>query len=226
MYIITMAIGIGLWVWLFWTYLAILPAPVGAQCTFLKDGLCATFSADPFSIIITFWTALQLVWVTMLLTVQLLQVARGLTTYEAMNPNKPRGPINQAAMSFVATGDVSMSSAQVDAGGRGPDPTGERPHNHAHHSALDAWKRLLGIDTFMAVVGGGGSQRQRTAVNRNPFSKGCFTNCADFWADDTPIFGSRETGQAKFGGERVDYHSMYEVPAGAGYVAVHGDDHV
>jgi len=144
-----------------------------------------------------------------------------------MTGHKPHGHANQAAMSFITTGDPSMSSAQISASERGPDPAVERPHNHARHGAFDAWKRLLGIDTFMTVaVGGRGAPGQRTTVNRNPFSKGCFTNCADFWADDTPIFGSRDTGQAKLGGERVDYTSMYEVPAGAGYVPVHGDDDV
>jgi len=203
---------------------------VNAQCTFLKDELCATLNSDPFSIILTIWTSLQLVWVVMLLTVQLLQVGRGLTTYEAMSPNKPYGGhANQAALSFITTGDPSMQSAQISAGDRGPDPAVGPGHGHGHRhgGALEAWKRLLGIDTFMTVaVGGRGSNRQRHHVSRNPFSKGCVTNCADFWSDETPIFGSRETGLAKLGGERVDYNSMYEVPDSMGYVAVHGDDDV
>jgi len=138
-------------------------------------------------------------------------------------------------MSFITTGDPSMSSAQITSANRGPDPAAhEDPHaGHNHppgqhpHGALDAWKRLLGVDTFMAVaVHGRGAQQGQQQINRNPFSKGCITNCKDFWADETPLFGSREGGVARLGGERVDYNHMYEVPAGMGYIAVNAEDEV
>jgi hypothetical protein len=218
------------------TDLSTVPPPINPQCTFLKEDMCATYNSDPFSIILTIWTTMQLVWVTMLLTVQLLQIARGLTTYEAMVGHKPHSHAGQAAMSFVTTGDTSMTSAQITSADRGPDPAAshdhsEPGHSHAGHShahgggMLEAWKRLLGVDTFMAVaVHGRGAQQNRQQVNRNPFSKGCMTNCKDFWADETPVFGSREAGVARLGGERVDYNRMYEVPAGMGYVAVNNAD--
>lgn len=220
------------------TDLSVLSPPINPQCTFLKAELCATYDSDPFSIIITIWASLQLVWVIMLLTVQLLQIARGLTTYEAMHGSKPHSSAAQAGMSFITTGDPSMSSAQITSANRGPDPAA--PHNHSGHGhshaghshgggVFAAWKRLLGVDTFMAVaVHGRGAAKQNSnqqqQAGRNPFSKGCLTNCKDFWADDTPVFGSREVGVAKLGGERVDYSRMYEVPGGMGYAAVSSVD--
>ncbi|KAF2665673.1 palmitoyltransferas-like protein akr1 [Microthyrium microscopicum] len=234
LYIFSCALGILYWDWLAWTYFTVLPKPLEAKCTFLNDELCATYNSDPFTVILTIWATLQLVWVSMLLIVQLLQIARGLTTYEAMAPkHASHSPMGQSAMSFVTTGDPSLSSAQISATDRGPDPAvppanATNAHNHAHHGGLlDTWKRLLGIDTFVAVaLHGRGSPEASRQINRNPFSKGCFTNCADFWQDDTPYFGSRESGQAKLGGERVDYSAMYDLPAGPGYMAVGTDDDV
>jgi palmitoyltransferase ZDHHC13/17 len=168
----------------------------------------------------------------MLLTVQLLQIARGLTTYEAMQPSKPTSPAAQQLTSFVTTGDPSLSTAGLGAGNRGPDPAasggaaGGHDHPHKHRGPLEAWKKLLGVDTFVAVAlhGRGTPQANAAARYRNPFSRGCVTNCKDFWADEGPLFGSRESGTARFGGETVDYTSMYEVPQGMGYAPVQGDE--
>jgi palmitoyltransferase ZDHHC13/17 len=164
----------------------------------------------------------------MLLTVQLLQIARGLTTYEAMQPAKPSSHLAQELTSFVATGDPSLSTAGLGSGNRGPDPAAPSGHDHPHPhpGPLEAWKRLLGVDTFVAVAlhGRGSPQANTAARYRNPFSRGCVTNCKDFWADDGPLFGSRESGTARFGGETVDYTSMYEVPQGMGYAPVQGDE--
>jgi palmitoyltransferase len=189
-------------------------------CTFISPGVfCATLQADPFTLIITLWTGLQLVWVAMLLTVQLLQIARGLTTYEAMTPPKPlahRGP------ALVTTTDANLSTPSGSAAAADP----HAGHNHGpgghKHGPLDAWKRLLGVDTFMAVAvqGRGAKQGPRSAVLRNPFSRGFLTNCSDFWVSGEPWFASQEQGAARLGGERVNYTDMYEVPSAPGYVAV------
>lgn len=37
------------------------------------------------------------------------------------------------------------------------------------------------------------------------------TNCKDFWCDGQPVFGKREGGFARLGGERVDYTRLYDV---------------
>lgn len=47
---------------------------------------------------------------------------------------------------------------------------------------------------------------------RNPFSKGCVTNCKDFWLDPAPVFGKGQIGHGMLGGEVVNYARMYESP--------------
>jgi palmitoyltransferase ZDHHC13/17 len=200
-----------------------IPPSTDETCTFISTGpFCNTLKADPFTLIITLWTALQLIWVSMLLTVQLLQIARGLTTYEAMTPPKP---LAHRGAPLVTTTDASMSSE----GGSAAAAAAADPHaGHNHgpgghkHGPLEAWKRLLGVDTFMAVAvqGRGATQGPRSAVLRNPFSRGFLTNCSDFWISGEPWFASQEQGASRLGGERVNYTDMYEVPNAPGYVAV------
>lgn len=175
-------------------------------------------------LIITLWAALQLVWVAMLLTVQLLQIARGLTTYEAMTPPKPS--LAHRGAPAVVTGAPDLSPA----GGSSSQPADPHAgHNHGpgghKHGPLEAWKRLLGVDTFVAVAvqgRGGGKPQQgaRSAVVRNPFSRGVLANCSDFWLSGEPWFASQEQGAARLGGERVNYTDMYEAPSAPGYVPV------
>jgi hypothetical protein len=172
----------------------------------------------------------------MLAIVQLLQIARGLTTYEAMNIHKHggshghghghgHGHAGDGLTSFITTGNTSMETAQLTSGDRGPNPV-VPAHPHPHKGGcLESWKRLLGIDTFIAVAlhGQGSVQARQNRANRNPFSRGILQNCADFWYDGAPIFGSRETGATKLGGERVDYTMLYEAPV-SGYVPIGADE--
>lgn len=203
-----------------------MPPRASDYCTIIQPGaLCSTLNADPFTLIITLWTGLQLVWVAMLLTVQLLQIARGLTTYEAMTPPKPLKQSDAASANFVTGGDANMTATDPHAGhnhGPGGHDHGPGGAGGAHkHGPLDAWKRLLGVDTFMAVaVQGRGSKQARSSVFRNPFSRGFLTNCSDFWANGEPWFASQDGGAARLGGERVNYTEMYEVPSAPGYVPV------
>jgi hypothetical protein len=181
----------------------------------------------------------------MLLIVQLLQIARAMTTYEAMTVHKVGGgldhhghshgpgppPASERLTSFLTTGAPDMAAGSIDAANRGPDPAAAGAHRPPQRaSCLQTWYRLLGIDTFMATAFGkrDGHSHAAPAANRNPFSRGCFQNCADFWYDDSPVFGSRENGFAKLGGAKVDYTTMYDLPAGGrgsgGYVAVADED--
>lgn len=125
---------------------------------------------DPFTIVLTIWAAFQLTWVTMLLCVQLLQVARNLTTYESMRGHLHSGTTADAINSFVTTGDTSQDVAAGNAPttgfGSGQD-IGEAStaHRHQPHSIWDQWKRLLGIDSFVQTalqgVAGGSAEEAR-----------------------------------------------------------------
>jgi hypothetical protein len=189
--------------------------PKEVQCSMISEDLCKILNKDPFTIVLSIWAAFQLTWVTMLLCVQLLQVARNLTTYESMRGHLHSNTPADALNSFVTTGDTSQdvagNSSATNGFGSGQD-TGDAPRpQQPKHSILDQWKRLLGLDTFVATAlqGSQAGQRQQRG---NPWSRGIVTNCKDFFCDGSPIFGRREGGYARLAGERVDYTRLYEVP--------------
>jgi hypothetical protein len=161
----------------------------------------------------------------MLLFVHFVQIARALTTYESMRGNTEiPGPI----MTGLATGSLSADSAQITASGAGPDPTTtssssthSHPHKKAKEGCFSSWKKMLGLDVFFAIAfngyygskNGNGSRKEKQRKRGNPFTRGIFRNCQDFWGDG-PVFGRKENGVALLGGQKVDYTSMYDVPRG------------
>ncbi|KAF2995074.1 palmitoyltransferase akr1 [Curvularia kusanoi] len=227
-YILFLELGILAWLSLAWTYLEHLPKPKEDDCNVLSDDLCKILNKDPFTIILSIWAAFQLTWVSMLLCVQLLQIARNLTTYESMRGHLNSHTTAEAVTSFVTTGDTSQDTTTGGAGSSG-GPAGNAPTNGfgsgqdtpdapkrpvPKHSVWDQWKRLLGLDTFVAIAFHGSNADQRRAQRQrlgNPFSRGVVTNCKDFWCDGAPVFGKREGGFARLGGERVDYTRLYDV---------------
>ena len=148
----------------------------------------------------------------MLLFVQLIQIARAVTTTESMRGNiHHESKIGEAVTAMATSGSTSMSGAQLTNTGLGPDPAmpihkDRRPRKEGFFAQ---WKKLLGLDTFMATAQGTTASRRRG----NPFSRGIITNCQDFWCDPAPYFGKRDTGAAILGGEAVNYTRMYEVPS-------------
>jgi palmitoyltransferase ZDHHC13/17 len=201
-----------------------LPKPTEFNCALLKDEFCAEYSKDPLTIITNAWASLQLTWTFMLLFVHLTQVARNITTFETMKGQGQVGPL----MSVVTTGTTSATDAQIDAAGAGPQSGPHAGHQHGHakkkEGFLTQWSRLLGLDTFFTIAFQGykasqatddpsSSASRRSNKNENPFSRGIFRNCQDFWSDG-PIFGIKDSGKARLGGEVVDYTAMYDVPKG------------
>lgn len=203
------------------------------ECNMLSEQLCRYVNNDAYTMVLLVWAALQTTWVTMLLFVQMVQIARGLTTYENMRGahHHSSNSAANAITSALTTGSTSIGGAQLGPDGRGPDPAVPGGHHHHHDGCLKQWKKILGIDTFVGTV----KKDKSTTRSRNPFSRGCFTNCKDFWCDSAPIFGGRPSGQACLDGNIINYTTLYEPPrrmrarrqtnrAGAGYVAVEGDD--
>lgn len=143
----------------------------------------------------------------MLLFVQLVQIARAKTTYESMIGNIHHASYaSEAITSALVSGTTSMEGAQL----ANPAKPGHQSDNHPHKEGCFAqWKKLLGLDTFIATAGLDGKNRRG---RRNPFSRGIITNCQDFWGDPAPCFGKRENGAAMLDGDVVNYTRMYEVP--------------
>lgn len=183
-------------------------------CNILAPALCRLVNADSYTIVLLIWTALQLTWVTMLLFVQLVQIARALTTYENMRGSHHghSGRTATALTAALAAGTTSMAGAQLNADGRGPDPVGHS-HNHRHkEGCLSTWKKILGVDTFVETAMGGLEGKSKQKKTKNPFSRGCLRNCKDFWCDPAPYFGERQNGTAMLDGQVVNYTTMYETP--------------
>jgi hypothetical protein len=215
------------------------PAEGTTSCNILTPSLCSILNADPFSIVLTLWASAQLIWVTMLLIVQLVQITRGLTTYEAMQHHRLGDHLNPAEnlSTFMTTGATSLETAQLTSGNRGPDPAVQHPRPHRKVGYWKQFQTMLGIDTFIATAlrSGDAADRSQAAKRKtNPFSRGWVQNFRDFWCDAQPVFGERRHGEAKLGGETVDYTKMFDLPLNQGlgrrrqggmeYTAVGGDD--
>ncbi|KAL1976464.1 hypothetical protein VTN31DRAFT_2746 [Thermomyces dupontii] len=229
LYIISLKIGILLLIKLVIDYIKILPTPEDTSCNFVNDSICGVVKKDTWTLVLVGWTSLQLIWVTMLCAVQSVQIARNQTTYENMRGHMsldhPHGA-SRAITSALVSGTTSAEAAGLTASGQGPNPTvpSATRHPRSRGGFFAAWKKLLGLDTFVATA-------TRPRRGKNPFSRGAVTNCRDFWCDPSPVLKKREDGKALLDGEVVDYYHMYETPlrmratpGGAGYTSVASED--
>lgn len=141
----------------------------------------------------------------MLIFVQLVQISRGVTTWENMRgTNYDRSSkASEVIISALATGTTGSNERH------GSNMASQHHHHHNHNKGFFAtWKRILGLDTFVETT----IRRKEMRHNNNIFSAGCLVNCQDFWCDSAPIFGKRENRHALLWGKAVDYASMYEAP--------------
>lgn len=239
LYIITLTIGILTYDWILYYYLSNVSKNASEECNILAPSICKIINADGYSLLAGVWASLQLVWVSMLMFVQFIQVARAMTTYENMFGIDSR--IGAAALNsaFTSTGTPLNPDTAGAAGGALPPSgamgqpedaaaAGAHGHGHGHghghkhkHGGgfLKQWGRLLGVDAFIETATGrgaaaGGNNRRKR--KRNPYSHGCVANCRDFWCDPAPVFGRRETGVGMLGGETVNWTEVYESPAAMG----------
>ena len=180
------------------------------QCHILSQAICDVILRDTFSVVLTLWASLQLTWVTMLLFVQSVQIARAKTTYESMRGHIDHGSrASDTITAALTSGSTSLDGAQLSSDGGSHMHHG---HRHGFGGGFFAqWKKLLGLDTFMATAQGG-LDRSPSNRDQNPFSRGIYTNCKDFWCDPAPLFGQRDVGAAILDGEPIDYTKMYEAP--------------
>ncbi|POS86080.1 hypothetical protein EPUL_001582 [Erysiphe pulchra] len=179
---------------------------VSSSCNLLATSLCKVVNLDPYTLVLVSWALLQLTWVTMLIFVQLVQISRGVTTWENMRgTNYDRS--NRASEVIISALTTGTTNSNVR---HGSNLTPSHHHHHHHHNKgfLATWKRILGLDTFVETT----IRRKEMRHNHNVFSAGCLVNCQDFWCDSAPIFGKRENRHALLWGKAVDYTSMYEAP--------------
>lgn len=159
-----------------------------------------------------------------------------MTTYESMRGHHHNtSPITNA----LVTGSLTTEGAQLGPAGAGPDPVVAVPHRQKE-GCFAQWKKLLGLDTFIATALHGSKASEVMASRRqNPFTKGVFTNCSDFWCDAggwRNVLKTRKEGVSNLDGMEVDYRRLYEVPEGGngggmryrrgGYESVGTDENV
>lgn len=215
-----------------------LPAPEPASCNILNDTLCSIVLRDSWTWVLTAWATLQLTWVTMLLIVQLVQISRNQTTFENMTRHSIEhslpNPSSRALTSAVTTGSTSFEAGGLSSTGMGPNPVAAnpRPGRRRKEGCLAQWKKLLGLDAFMATASDGLADGGRQRSRQNVFSRGVITNCKDFFCDPSPYFSVRSSGNGMLGGEIINYSQLYDVPlrtragrtGGMMYRSVAGDD--
>jgi ankyrin repeat protein len=219
-YIISLEFGIAFFIALVWSYMELLPASATPQtCNILTPPLCSLVLRDPWTVTLTLWATLQLTWVTLLLVVQTLQISKNQTTYENMKRHSHQHP---QSLPHGAAAPFPTSLNDTAAAASSLHPTPRRPD-----TCLKRWKKLLGLDTFLATAQDGLTDpNYRHDRLGNPFSRGVLGNCRDFWADPAPVFGRRLNGDGYLGGEVVNYARMYETPlrmrrsGGGGYTSV------
>lgn len=182
----------------------------GNDCLVFGEELCEVVNRDYFTVILMAWDAIQAIWVTLLIFTQMFQISRAQTTLEVMKGNHQLGP--EPVVAAIAAGSTTLEGAGLTEAGASPDATGAaRPR--AKESWFEEWKRLLGIDTFIATaIHGSKAEEVLRRQRANPFNRGCFTNLSDFFCDGTPQFRRRHNGEAMLGGDKVDYAAMYEAP--------------
>ena len=202
-----------------WLDIEVLPSPAGSnpQCNILPPALCEPVLKDTWTVVLTLWASLQLVWITMLLVVQIVQISRNQTTYENMKGHSHSH--HQSGPPAAVPATMLSGSTSLGPEGAGVASAGGATGRPRHDGFLAQWKKLLGLDAFVATASDASSAGNRR--RGNPFSRGIIVNCKDFWMDPAPYFGRRAGGEAFLGGEPVNYARMYDTPLrtrrGAGF---------
>ena len=212
LYIINLWFGIVVYVNLVLGYLEVLPTPADTTCNLLPPYLCTFAVRDPWTITLSIWALIQLVWVSMLVVVQSIQIAKNITTYENMRRHDHGSshgpshlPLHHARPATIGPhpGTTSLNDAAAAS-------TRIHPIPRASGGMCTKLKKTLGIDVFFATASDASAGKIQD--RSNPFSRGIIGNCKDFWCDPAPIFKSRKPGESYFAGDVIDYYSLYERP--------------
>ncbi|RSM13081.1 Palmitoyltransferase AKR1 [Fusarium oligoseptatum] len=171
-YLISLSLGILSYDWLLYYYFEIISTKASDSCNVLSPGLCKFINADSYTALLAVWISLQLLWVTMLLFTQFFQVSRAMTTYENMF----------GVHDGTAITALTSTGAPLDPNHPSLSPSAPAGHSHKHKGGmLKQWSRILGVDPFIETITGRGAvSTKNKRKKKNPYSRGCITNCKDF----------------------------------------------
>lgn len=184
--------------------------------------ICEPLVTDAYSTILAIWSAFQLSWLSLLVAGQFYQITRGITTHELSNLQK---------YGFMGGGNITVEDRMQEGVSSRLPPTSTSPDSEPI-SRFQKVLRILGVEQFFTTFR---DRRQRAVAQRrgmNPFDQtSCWTNCADFWAVPEHMneessrgwlesgcrmrgmgFRLGKGGEARLGGQEVDYYDMWEVP--------------
>ncbi|PSR83291.1 hypothetical protein BD289DRAFT_287332 [Coniella lustricola] len=219
LYIINLTLGILSLDFVAYSYYTAIMPSASKECSIFGPDVCQVVNTDTFTLLVTIWANLQLTWVGMLLFVQFVQVAQALTTYENMF-GISRASTNSLTSAFTSTGaPLDPRSLPPSGTSAHSDASAGNAHGHKHGSGggglLKMMTKLLGVDAFVETATGRGAAtgNNKKRKGKNPYSKGCLSNCKDFWCDSAPLFTPRENGTATLNGHVVNYTEMYEAPS-------------
>lgn len=223
-FVLALAIGIPMYINLFFKYTNALEIPssdgtTGNRCSnaFFGVTFCHAFAVDYYGSVLTVWSFFNCVWVHFLLFVQLIQVARGITTNEAANLHKFGYMGGDDFSSLPMDHSTAVSNAMANA-----TAAADAHKKHSHKGGFRTALKLLGIDQFIATAKDAASinltNKNRNGYSysrsRNPADLGAIRNCTDFWfprGSYNPLRILPE-GAASFSGNPVDYYRMWDFP--------------
>lgn len=204
-YVISLMFGVLALDWLFFgTYIDLLPE---GECPIAPGPLCPALTHSNATTQLVLWASLQLSWVIMLAFVQLVQIARNITTIEAANLHR-----------FGFMGADDFSSLPLDhhshetATGPGEVPA-FKASRRKWHSTLT---RILGIDQFLSTARDAlGSDQSTRRPSSNPVNYGIRRNCMDFWCPlgDWNVLHTFDDGSGSLNGNKVDYYALWDFPS-------------
>lgn len=191
------------------------------SCLIFPRSLCVASQVAPVTTVLALWDALQLSWIFALAFVQLVQIARGLTTAEAANLHR-FGNVDGDQHFSSLPNDYNHPSRrqqlQSSLSALGPGGGHGAHGGHGHHHSHGCWStvtRVLGVDQFVSTA--------RDAIharsNDQPTSRADFgakTNCVDFWLPNRGlnIYETPEAGgHARLNNRVVNYYKLWVIPA-------------
>lgn len=173
----------------------LIPAPLSAAVEF--HGVLFYSSA---------WVTMMAAWLMILFVMQLVQISRQLTTFEASNVGR-YGFMGGRADANMSTqkGFMQQQAERMIAAGMRPEEAHARLHGCAHgrkKTPLGIVKALgssllsiVGLDLYTRGKGGQGLSRSTAAAN--PFDKGLVANCLGTSRDSHRLLDSRRTSACR-----------------------------
>jgi hypothetical protein len=161
----------------------VLPAFPDAYPCLLGSTMCSYFWVDGWTAALTVWMCFQLLWITVLNVIQGVHIGRANTTNEGSNWRK-YSYMWKPERSFVADSST------------------------AHAASIGTASAQKSSSQSPSLAAAGLQKQHRyfhDPIYQNPFDRGCFINCFDFWFPARGVWRD------------VHWATVYDVPVPYGH---------